>query len=305
MKRLLIITPTVNSNSYPEGYYVGWIDEFRKYFEVVQYHNPLGFGAHDRKAIQDVSKDVDLLLSLNDTMPPYHALKNKDRLRMYLWWQKNMPCMSLYRISGHLRAIFTLDYRTCRMGAGQINKMREIGFGIDTNLFQPNTPEPHEEVRLLTVGPLHPSRGYEDLARQIDGRKNTEWRIVGNTFKYAGKKRYVEFIKEFPVVTVYEDPTMQEVVEHLKWCDFYVEPSKNGGFNVNVLRAMSCAKPIAVVSSAYRGLIPPHWFIPHPTMHKYIPDAPIGHTMNELREYVQERYEQTKFVKTMVEEMQC
>ena len=188
---------------------------------------------------------------------------------LVMWYTHKSVSWQLRLAGALVDRIVTASPETCRLNSP---KVRPIGHGIDTSVFQPpreGTERCHRRPTVLTVGRVSPIKhlevlieaahilvhrsGHEDLRVVIAGgppnqnqawymdslRQLTDKHLLDEQITFAGKVPY------------------KQIVSRYRRSDVFVSASKSGVDKV-VLEAMACATPVVVSDPVFQPMLKGH-----------------------------------------------
>ena len=147
-------------------------------------------------------------------------------------------------------------------------KKTVISQGIDTDLFKPFKIQANNNRRkILSVGRISPIKNYETLIRAANilinewNRSDIEFEVVGDIPTKA-EETYFRSLKG--LVSKYNLQNYfyfrgaipnREVARYYQSCDLYVNLSRTGSLDKDVLEAMACSKIVLVSNAPYRDVL--------------------------------------------------
>lgn len=288
--KLLIITQKVDRNDQALGFFLDWLKEFAKYFEVVTVLC-LQKGDFDLPAnvrVYDLGKDAGL--------PKYRWLWNFYRQcwrlrhdydpvfvhmnpiwvvvgwglwrclgkRINLWYTHKSVTLRLWLAEKLADKIFTASRESFRLPS---KKVIVTGHGIDTELFRPGVPVSDEGViRILSVGRITPVKNYEVL---IDAAKILQNQGVSFAITLLGEPalpsdREYQAGLQAKIVRLGIDDTIhflgrklhRELPRYYQGNTIFVHMSQTGSLDKTILEAMACGMVVISCNDASRSFLP-------------------------------------------------
>lgn len=147
-----------------------------------------------------------------------------------------------------------------------VDRLWEIPYGVDTNVFAPSSSEERRELRrrlglpveasvILFLGGINPRKGVHrllDAFQSVAGRSpDAHLLLVGPTYKY--ESAYVEGLHarvgEWALAdrVHFVEDLVDDPQNYMRAADIFCLPSEREGLPISVLEAMSCG--LAVVAS--------------------------------------------------------
>lgn len=154
-------------------------------------------------------------------------------------------------------------------------KVKVLGHGIDTELFQPNFRDPDEVFRVLSVGRLSPSKQHDVLIEAVriliqeKGLKNLKMRIVGgpaNAQDEIYRQKLHSLVKDYALenyVTFVGPLPYEAVVGEYQHTDLFVNLSHTNSLDKVVLEAMACGVLVVTSNPAFDSLLHEQWLVYH------------------------------------------
>lgn len=284
--KILIVTQTVDKNDSNLGFFVEWITEFAKRFEKVtviclrkgQYaFHPnirvLSLGKEDggsklsylmrfRSFIAEEQNNYDVVfVHMN---PIYLILGGlfwrKMGKKVMLWYTHKSVDWKLRWGIRFATYIATASKESFRLKS---DKVFILGHGIDTETFVPSNKKLEQKnTRIVTVGRMSPSKGYEVLLRAIKHIENPIQLIITGVPVTKSDEQYFAHLKTLARTLGLDGRVdFKGAVEHekipalLNSCDVFVNMSKTGSLDKAVLEAMSCGVPTITSNESFRPIL--------------------------------------------------
>ncbi len=252
--KLLICTQKVDAEDSDLGFFVRWIEEFKKHCEVeVISLKDLGNGGRLSRAYNLLAKtstlDFDaVFVHMNPEYCVaagwYWRLRGK---KIGLWYTHKAVNVRLRIATLFANIIFTASKESFRLNSSKVHVM---GHGIDTNFFTPD-PSVHRGDHYLSVGRLSKSKRH-DLAILVAGND-------GQKLKIAGEGPELENLKEEARVARV-DVEFLGPLTHAQLRDEYrkasqlIHTSETGSLDKVVLEALASGLPIMTRDGALKYL---------------------------------------------------
>lgn len=252
--KLLICTQKVDPKDPVLGFFVRWIEEFKKHVDVeVVSLKDLGDGGKLMRAWRLLqlanSKDYDaVFVHMN---PEYVVaagwlwrLKHK---RTGLWYMHKSVDLKLRIAEKFANVIFTGSKESFRLPS---KKARVMGHGIDTGFFCPD-PSVAREDWWVSVGRLNPSKRH-DLAIRAAHEAGKELRIVGDG---PERENLEALARELGAKVVFMGGLDQAGVRDVfRRAAKFVHTSETGSLDKVVLEAVACGCPVSTRDPALKFL---------------------------------------------------
>lgn len=252
--KLLICTQLVDKNDPVLGFFVRWIEEFKKHCEVeVVSLKDLGSGGRVARAwrllhlVWGGEYDA-VFVHMN---PEYVVaagwlwrLRGK---KIALWYTHKSVDLKL-RIAEHFAdIIFTASKESFRL---RTKKLRIMGHGIDTDFFTPD-PLLARGNAMLSVGRLMKSKRH-DLVIQAAARERRELRIAGE----GPERMYLESLaaKLGATVRFLGGITQLQLRDEYRKAAYLIHTSETGSLDKVVLEALACGCPVKTNDPALKHL---------------------------------------------------
>lgn len=252
--KLLICTQKVDSKDSDLGFFVRWIEEFKKHGEVeVISLKELGGGGKLLRALRLVR----LASTLNyDAVfvhmnPEYLVaagwlwrLKGK---KTALWYTHKSVDVKLRIATLFANKIFTASKESFRLAS---NKVQVVGHGIDTDFFTPDKSI-HRGTHWLSVGRLMPSKRH-DLAIRVAAREGKELHIAGE----GPERNNLEMLTRTTAAKVkfLGGLSQIELRDEYRKAALFIHTSETGSLDKVVLEALACGLPIRTHDPALKFL---------------------------------------------------
>ncbi len=277
------------------------IEELRNYFDVEAHIAP-NKGKGTKKAMMGWMVGQDAVLAFRQ----YYALENVAECRKpcFLWYSNPNNQRWMIRIMSICQRIFTPHLCGFRVRTGHIERIRIMGYAVDTDMFAPRPAQPHDGVRVLYIGHLSKGKHLVEFCHSLQekGRKD----VTLHTFTWHGchSTEYVDRFLELDNAVSHPTVKYTSIPDLMHWADVYIDHAKGDAApDIHVLEAMACGKAVAVTPSYYYGHVPEEWFVPKGTVSRYIPTQYALEGYPQLREAVLKRHSLKDNVKLMAEEM--
>ncbi|MEK7613188.1 MAG: glycosyltransferase [Patescibacteria group bacterium] len=271
--KLLICTQVVDVHDSDLGFFVRWIEEFKKYVEVeVISLKDLGGGGTLSRALHLIrlAKKLDYDAVFVHMNPEYLVaagwlwrIRGK---KTSLWYTHKSVNLKLRIATFFADIIFTASTESFRLPS---KKVRVMGHGIDTVFFTPD-PSVLRGDWLLSVGRLMKSKRH-DLAILMAAKEGKTLRIAGegpeqqyleNVARTAGAR--VEFLGGLSQTQLRDEYRKASVLLHT---------SETGSLDKVVLEALACGLPVRTNDPALKFLESegPEYVREHHSLQKLIP----------------------------------
>lgn len=147
-------------------------------------------------------------------------------------------------------------------------KVKIIGQGIDTELFQPKNRQTSEVFRLLYAGRLNSTKDPETLIKAVDilvnqrDIKNIKLKIIGHPL-IESEKTYLQGLKDLvrssgldEKIEFIDGVSYYQMPQHYQETDLFVNPSSTGSLDKVVLEAMASGCLVLNCNEAYEEILP-------------------------------------------------
>lgn len=250
--RLLICTQKVDPNDPVLGFFVRWIEEFKKHAQVeVISLKDLGGGGKCMRALRLLrlvsQKEYDaVLVHMN---PEYIVaagwlwrLRGK---RLGLWYMHKSVDLKL-RIAEKLAdAVFTGSKESFRLPSSKVHVM---GHGIDTDFFCPDLSLPRGS-HWLSVGRLNLSKRHDMIIREA-AQAGKDLRIAGDG---PERKNLEALAREIGARVEFLGGVVHEQLrDEYRRAALFVHRSETGSLDKVVLEAVACGCPISTTDPALK-----------------------------------------------------
>lgn len=238
--KLLICTQKVDANDPVLGFFVRWVEEFKKHCEVeVISLKDLGRGGRIMRALR-LLKLVSRLEydAVFVHMNPeylvaagwYWRLRG---IKTALWYTHKSVDLKLRIAEKFTNIIFTASRESFRL---KTNKLHVMGHGIDTDFFSPD-PSVVRGSHALSVGRLMPSKRH-DLAIRAAAQAGKELRIAGEG---PERKNLESLARELgAIVQFLGGLTQAQLRGEYRQAVYLVHTSETGSLDKVVLEALAC-----------------------------------------------------------------
>jgi glycosyltransferase involved in cell wall biosynthesis len=242
--KVLICTQKVDPTDPVLGFFVRWLEEFKKHadIEVISLKD-LGGGGKLMRAWRLLrlasTKEYDaVLVHMN---PEYVVaagwlwrLKGK---KIGLWYMHKSVDLKLRVAEKFANVIFTGSKESFRLPS---TKVRVMGHGIDTDFFTPGSSVMREDW-WVSVGRLNPSKRH-DVAIREAAAAGKQLHIVGDG---PEREKLEQLAKELDADVVFVGGTDQAGVRDVfRRAALFVHTSETGSLDKVVLEAVACGCPV-------------------------------------------------------------
>ncbi|MEK7109357.1 MAG: glycosyltransferase [Patescibacteria group bacterium] len=251
---LLLCTQVVDKNDPVLGFFVRWIEEFKKHCEVeVISLKDLGSGGKVVRAWRLLrivwEREYDaVFIHMN---PEYLVVAGwLWRLRgkkTALWYAHGSVNIKLRVAVAFANVVFTSTSEGFRLKS---KKVHIVGQGIDTNFFFPDSSIPRGNW-ILSVGRLN-QRKRHDLAIRTAVSENLELRIAGEG---PERKNLETLAKELGAYVIFLGALTQERLrDEYRKAAYLLHTSETGSLDKVVLEALACGCPVKTNDPALKHL---------------------------------------------------
>lgn len=252
--KLLLCTQVVDKNDPVLGFFVRWIEEFKKHCEVeVISLKDLGSGGRIARAWRLLSLvwggEYDaVFVHMN---PEYLVaagwLWKLRGTKTALWYTHKSVDLKLWIAERFADVILTASKESFRLRS---NKVRVMGHGIDTDFFCPD-PGVVRGGHLLSVGRLMKSKRH-DLAIEAAAREHRELRIAGE----GPERKNLEALARELGATVHflGGITQTQLRDEYRRASCLIHTSETGSLDKVVLEALACGTPVRTNDPALKHL---------------------------------------------------
>ncbi len=293
MKRLLIITQTVDQSDPVLGFFHRWIIEFAKHVDTI-------IVICLRQGSSNLPPNVKVF-SLGKE-EGRSRLKYLYRFYLYIWkerfqydavfvhmnpiytilgwplwkfWGKKVSLWYLHKhVDAKLRLavlsvdrVFTASRQSFRLATP---KLLVIGHGIDMDVFRPLTKVEHKQVVISIVGRISDTKRVKEAVRMlVELPANTVLSIVGSPMTLEERVYAEEVRKEISALDLFERVRFEgtvlnhQIPEYLAGVDIALNLSKTGSLDKVVLEAIACGIPVISSNEAFEDLLTPHGLYLH------------------------------------------
>ncbi len=290
--RLLILTQKVDINDDVLGFFHGWITEFAKNCEKItvvclkkgEYNLP------ENVRVLSLGKETGeskIKYLVNFYKYIWQERKNYDSVFVHMnqiyvilgaviWrllgkkiglWYAHGNAGSGLRLAEKLaNYVFTPTPDSFRLESHKINV---LGHGIDTDKFNLLTDKikNSNEINIITIGRISPSKDYETLILAIDylrdrhQDKKIKVKIIGKPGDFSQKK-YLENLhclvaekKLNEQINFIGSIPNKDIASYLQSADLFVNMSHTGGLDKAVLEAMSSGIPVLTCNETFEKVL--------------------------------------------------
>ena len=252
--KILICTQVVDKNDPVLGFFVRWIEEFKKHCDVeVISLKTLGRGGKVMRALRLVrlasTRKYDaVFVHMN---PEYLVaagwlwkLRGK---KIALWYTHKSVDLKLRIAERFADVILTASKESFRLPS---KKVRVMGHGIDTDFFTTD-PSVIRGNAILSVGRLMKSKRH-DLAIRAALREHRELRIAGE----GPERKNLESLAKELGATVYflDGLTQAQLRDEYRKAAYLLHTSETGSLDKVVLEALACGCPVKTNDPALKHL---------------------------------------------------
>jgi len=303
----LIITQEVDENDQLLGFFVKWIDEFKKYYTV----RTIALRTPEKNWLLLCFKIL-WYVPRSDAvfchMAPIFAViagpwARLWRKRIGLWYTHGTVTWKLRLAEKFVNVIFTASPESFRLPS---KKVIVTGHGINTELFTPKMGTPKrvsDTLKILSVGRIAPVKHYEVL---IEAAEILKQRGVDFTVTIVGKavlerdKTYEQNMRDKSSGLNFNftgQKTQSELPEIYRSHDIFIHMSDTGSLDKVLLEAMSCGIRVFSCNDAAKSFLP-EWHI----FDRDNPEELAGKILDvrssdfDGRKYVVENHELSKLI---------
>jgi len=278
MPNLLIITQKADKDDQLLGFFVSWIQEFKKFFSRV---TVTALRAPEKSWLR-LGLQILWQVPRHDAvfvhMAPMFAILAGPWARLWgkrigLWYTHGTVTWKLRLAEKLVHVIFTASPESFRLTS---SKVIVTGHGIDTEHFSPSTKSEARNpklLKILSVGRIAPVKNYESLidALALLHRRNISVHLtmvgepaVAQDFAYREKlknlaqQRGVENNITWAGKIGYDHMPVQYQAH-----DVFVHLSRTGSLDKVILEAMACGISVVSSNDASRSFLPSELIIPH------------------------------------------
>ena len=270
--KLLICTQKVDPNDPVLGFFVRWIEEFKKHCEVeVVSLKDLGGGGRAMRALRLMRLASQLKYdAVFVHMNPeyliaagwYWRLRGK---KSALWYTHKAVNLRLRIAVFFADVVLTASPESFRLHS---KKVRVMGHGIDTDFFTPD-PSVARAEHWLSAGRLMQSKRH-DLALREAAQAGRELRIAGEGPERA---KLEVLARELNARVVFLGPLTQVGLrDEYRRAAKLIHRSETGSLDKVVLEATACGCPVDTTNPALKLLpLTPQWVREHHSLVSLIP----------------------------------
>lgn len=288
--KLLIVTQKVDRNDQALGFFLDWLKEFAKHFEVVtvlclqkgDFDLPLNVRVHDLgkdaglpkyrwlwnfyRQCWQLRRDYDTVFV---HMNPIWVVVGWGLWRLLgkkinLWYTHKSVTLRLRLAEKLADRIFTASKESFRLPS---TKVIVTGHGIDTDLFRPGESLPNDGmIRILSVGRITPVKNYEVL---IDAAEILQAQGVRFTITLLGEPAMPED-REYQIglqakitrlglqnsIHFLGRKLHRELPKYYQSNSIFVHMSQTGSLDKTILEAMACGMVVVSCNDASRSFLP-------------------------------------------------
>ncbi|MEI6863749.1 MAG: glycosyltransferase [Candidatus Adlerbacteria bacterium] len=271
--KLLITTQIIDANDPRLGFFVRWVEEFKKHCQVeVIALKDLGQGGKLARAWKLLglvrrSEYETVFVHMNPEYLVvagwYWRLRGK---KIALWYTHKNVDLKLRIAEKFAHIIFTASKESFRIKS---NKVHVVGHGIDTDFFTPD-PVVARGGWALSVGRLTKSKRH-DLAIRIAHEAGKELRIAGE----GPEQSHLEALaSQLGARVVFLGGLNQtQLRDEYRRAAYFIHTSETGSLDKVVLEALACGLPVKTNDSALKHLetAGPDYVREHHSLEKLIP----------------------------------
>jgi len=252
--KLLICTQKVDSNDPVLGFFVRWIDEFKKHCDVeIISLQTLGDGGRLSRAwrLLRLASSLEYDAVFVHMNPEYLVVAGwLWRLRgkkTVLWYTHKSVDTKLRVATFFANTIATASKESFRLKSGKIHV---LGHGIDIDFFSPD-PSAARSSAVLSVGRLMKTKRH-DLAIREAVKEGRELRIAGD----GPEQQHLENLaRELGArVTFLGGINQRQLRDEYRRAAYLIHTSETGSLDKVVLEAIACGLPIHTSDPALKHL---------------------------------------------------
>lgn len=252
--KLLICTQVVNQNDPTLGFFVRWIEEFKKYCEVeVISLKDLGPGSKLMRAwrllrlVSRLEYDAVFVHMNPEYLIVVGWLWRLRRKRVALWYTHKAVNLRLRVAAFFVDVVMTASKESFRL---KNKKVRVMGHGIDTDFFSPDPSVARGSV-LLSVGRLMQSKRH-DLAIRAAAGEGKVLHVVGEG---PERRRLEELARELGArVRFLGGLNQTQLRDEYRTAERLIHRSETGSLDKVVLEAIACGLPVDTLDPALAAL---------------------------------------------------
>ena len=133
-------------------------------------------------------------------------------------------------------------------GMGRSCRTSVVYNGVDADMFSPHAEPASEQLIVLSVGNLLPTKGHEVLIRALASVAqefpSLTLEIIGHGPEQARLEALMRALQIADRVNFLGRRSREEVAQAMRWCTLFALPSRYEGLGCVYLEAMSVGKPV-------------------------------------------------------------
>ncbi|MBV8065381.1 MAG: glycosyltransferase family 4 protein [Actinobacteria bacterium] len=176
-----------------------------------------------------------------------------------LWFTQQRGGGHLGRAERVVDAIFSVDARSVPLSSG---KVRAIGHGIDTSMFDCAERNGHEGIRLLSLGRYSEVKGHDVAIRALPAIRGATLTVRGEEATPADasvRARLAALVHELGLdgrVQLLDPVPRSEVPQVLADTDVLVNATHGSSADKVVFEALASCTPVVAASPIFDSLLP-------------------------------------------------
>ena len=197
-------------------------------------------------------------------MSPVYAVLAAPLLRplhvpVLLWFTQQRGGAHLTRAERLVDAIFSVDERSVPIASA---KVRAIGHGIDTSLFEFAERHAHDGIRLLSLGRYSEVKGHDVAIRALPAIRGATLTVRGEEATpndAAVRARLASLVHELGLdgrVNLLDAVPRHEVPQVLAGADVLVNATHGSSADKVVFEALAACTPVVAASPVFDSLLP-------------------------------------------------
>lgn len=182
------------------------------------------------------------------------------RVPILLWFTQQQGGPNFYRALRVVDAVLSVDERSVPASSP---KVRAIGHGIETGLFDRAERPAHEGFRLLSLGRYSEVKGHDVAVRALPALRGAQLTVRGEEATPNDgrvRARLGDLVRELGLeerVRLLDAVPRQDVPQLFREADVLVNATHGASADKVVFEALAACTPVVAASPVFDGLLPP------------------------------------------------